>query len=78
VLVAFALETGDDAMVLDYATKKLTSKKVDLVVANAAHESLGHTTNRIALVAKDGAQPFVIGTKDELADLILDAVVKRF
>ncbi len=71
-LVAFALETGTDAEVLAYATTKLKAKKVDLVVANAAHESLGLTGNRIALVDASGATPFVAASKTELADLILD------
>jgi phosphopantothenoylcysteine decarboxylase/phosphopantothenate--cysteine ligase len=74
VLVAFALETGDDASVLSYAKTKLAAKKVDLVVANAAHESLGHDDNRAAIVAESGATPFVSATKDALADLVLDRV----
>lgn len=72
VLVGFALETGDDAAVLAYAKKKLDAKKVDLVVANAAHESLGKPTNRIALVARDGASPFVESSKADLANRLLD------
>ncbi|AKV02036.1 Phosphopantothenoylcysteine decarboxylase [Labilithrix luteola] len=72
VLVAFALETGDDAAVVTYAQAKRTSKKVDLVVANAAHESLGRVTNRIAIVGKDGAGPFEEADKDDVADRILD------
>ncbi|MBX3189339.1 MAG: bifunctional phosphopantothenoylcysteine decarboxylase/phosphopantothenate--cysteine ligase CoaBC [Labilithrix sp.] len=72
VLVGFALETGDDATVLAYAKKKLTEKKVDLVVANAAHESLGHAASRVAIVAGEGAEPFSEGTKEALADRILD------
>ena len=71
-LVAFALETGTDEEVLGYARKKLAAKKVDLVVANAAHESLGRTENRISLVDATGATPFVAASKRELADLILD------
>lgn len=74
VLVAFALETGDDAAVVGYAKKKLADKRVDLVVANAAHESLGHATNRVALVDAAGASPFVSATKDAVAELILDRV----
>lgn len=77
MLVAFALETGDDAAVLDYAKKKLVAKKVDLVVANAAHESLGRDENRIAFVSPDAITPFVVGPKDVLADRILDQVAKR-
>lgn len=77
VLVGFALETGDDAAVLAYAKAKLGAKKVDLVVANAAHESLGQSTNRVALVTKEGAEPFAAGTKDEVADRILSEVARR-
>lgn len=81
VLVGFALETGDDAAVLAYARAKLEAKKVDLVVANAAHESLGQTTNRVALVTSDGtktsAQPFSAGSKEELASRILDEIAAR-
>jgi phosphopantothenoylcysteine decarboxylase/phosphopantothenate--cysteine ligase len=76
VLVGFALETGDDAAVRAYAEAKLVAKKVDVVVANAAHESLGQTSNRVALVTKDGAQPFVAGSKHDLANRILDQVAK--
>ncbi len=76
VLVGFALETGDDAAVLAYAQAKLAAKKVDLVVANAAHESLGHATNRVAFVRPAGVEPFTVGAKDALADRILDEVAK--
>jgi hypothetical protein len=57
VLVGFALETGDDALVLAYAKAKVGAKKVDFVVANAAHESLGQTTNRVAFVSADRSEP---------------------
>jgi phosphopantothenoylcysteine decarboxylase/phosphopantothenate--cysteine ligase len=83
VLVGFALETGEDADVLAYARRKLAQKRVDIVVANAAHVSLGHDTNRIAFVEEDAASlavpsvPFVSGSKDELADLLLDRLAAR-
>ncbi len=76
VLVGFALETGDDDVVLAYARAKLLAKQVDLVVANAAHESLGQTTNRVALVRAEAVEPFQIGTKEAVADRILDAIAK--
>jgi phosphopantothenoylcysteine decarboxylase/phosphopantothenate--cysteine ligase len=75
LLVGFALETGDDAAVLAYAKKKLEAKKVDVVVANAAHESLGKATNRIALVTRDGNTPFEESSKAALANRLLDHVV---
>jgi phosphopantothenoylcysteine decarboxylase/phosphopantothenate--cysteine ligase len=77
VLVGFALETGDDTHVLAYAKAKVAAKKVDFVVANAAHESLGQTTNRVAFVSADGAEPFAVGTKDDVADRILGELVRR-
>jgi phosphopantothenoylcysteine decarboxylase/phosphopantothenate--cysteine ligase len=76
LLVAFALETGDDAAVLDYAKKKLAAKKVDLVVANAAHESLGRADSRVALVDAAGASPFVSASKEAVADSILDRLAQ--
>jgi len=74
VLVGFALETGDDDAVLAYARAKLLAKKIDLVVANAAHASLGQSTNRVALVRAEGAEAFQSGTKEAVADRILDAI----
>jgi phosphopantothenoylcysteine decarboxylase/phosphopantothenate--cysteine ligase len=75
-LVAFALETGDDDSVLAYAKNKLAQKRVDLVVANAAHESLGKATNRVAFVGKGAVEPFVEADKETIADRILDRVAK--
>jgi phosphopantothenoylcysteine decarboxylase/phosphopantothenate--cysteine ligase len=76
VLVAFALETGDDDDVIAYAKQKLVSKRVDLIVANAAHESLGKATNRVALVGKAATDPFVLADKETIADLLLDRLAK--
>ncbi len=81
LLVGFALETGDDAEVLAYARKKLAEKRVDMIVANAAHVSLGHDTNRLAVVeagpGSKAAPPFTAGPKEALADKILDRVAAR-
>ena len=74
VLVAFALETGDDAAVIAYAKDKLVRKKVDIVVANAAHESLGKEGNRVSFVDAAGASPFIAASKEALAELLLDRV----
>ena len=75
-LVAFALETGGDDEVLAYAKNKLAQKRVDLVVANAAHESLGKSTNRIAFVGKGAIEPFLEADKETVADRILDRVAR--
>lgn len=76
VLVGFALETGDDEAIVAYATKKRASKKVDLVVANAA-EALGKDESRVLLVGEGGVVPVERLPKGDVADRILDAVARR-
>lgn len=77
VLVGFALETGDDVTVVAYAKDKLTRKRVDIVVANAAHESLGHADNRVAFIDASGASPFLAGSKERLAEELVDRIAAR-
>lgn len=72
LLVAFALETGEDQAIIQYARQKLTQKAVDLVVANRADEALGTTTNRVHFVHKDGHTSHSSRDKRGVADLILD------
>ncbi|MEJ7735154.1 MAG: bifunctional phosphopantothenoylcysteine decarboxylase/phosphopantothenate--cysteine ligase CoaBC [Polyangiaceae bacterium] len=75
VLVAFAVETADDAGVVAAARKKLAAKKVDLVVANHAADSFGRDDDRATLVDAAGAQPLGLLDKHALADRILDRVL---
>jgi phosphopantothenoylcysteine decarboxylase/phosphopantothenate--cysteine ligase len=75
VLVAFAVETADDAGVVAAARKKLASKKVDLVVANHAADSFGRDDDRATLVDATGAHPLGVLDKHALADRILDRVL---
>ena len=77
-LVAFALETGDDASVVQYASKKLAQKGVDLVVANRADEALGTTTNRVHFVHHGGHTSHPSEDKLTVADRILDFLVTRW
>jgi phosphopantothenoylcysteine decarboxylase / phosphopantothenate---cysteine ligase len=77
-LVAFALETGDDAMVIDYARKKLSQKGVDLVVANRADEALGTDTNRVHFVLPAGHTSYPNQDKHAVAEHILDFLVTRW
>lgn len=74
-LVAFALETGDDATIIDYARKKLSQKSVDLVVANHAEEALGTDTNRVHFVRRDGSTSHPSQDKHAVADRILDFLI---
>jgi phosphopantothenoylcysteine decarboxylase/phosphopantothenate--cysteine ligase len=75
VVVGFALETAD---VLANARGKLSSKILDLVVANDATEAgagFGVDTNRVTLVARGGAaEPLPLLGKADVAAAILDRV----
>lgn len=72
LLVGFALETTDDAGLEAKARDKLARKGVDLVVANAAAESLGRDDNRVLFVAPDGTKALPRLAKTEIASHLLD------
>jgi len=71
VLVGFALETDEDRIVA-LALEKLEKKRVDLVVANHADDSLGKDENRVTLVTSSGSESVPKAPKLEIADRILD------
>jgi phosphopantothenoylcysteine decarboxylase/phosphopantothenate--cysteine ligase len=75
VRVGFAAESDD---LLANAAAKLRKKGLDLVVANditAAGSGFGSDTNRVVLLARDGApEELPLLPKREVADLILDRV----
>jgi phosphopantothenoylcysteine decarboxylase/phosphopantothenate--cysteine ligase len=74
VLVGFALETeGGDALVA-YARRKLSEKRVDMVVANEAGDAFGREDNRAMLVTAAEAKPLPTMSKSSLADVVLDRV----
>jgi phosphopantothenoylcysteine decarboxylase / phosphopantothenate---cysteine ligase len=77
-IVGFALETGNDAEVLAYATEKLARKGCDLLVANAAREALGSSTIRVHLLTREGVAGEAAGDKPRVATTILDAAVTRW
>ena len=74
VLVGFAAETGS----LDRAAAKLTSKGVDLLVANDVSEAgsgFGTDTNRVTILDRAGARDELpLLPKREIADRILDRI----
>ncbi len=78
VLVGFALETQDDAGLVAYATKKLIDKKVDLVVANHADDSLGKGTNRVTFVTATSHDAQAVASKAQIAESVLDRVRALF
>jgi phosphopantothenoylcysteine decarboxylase/phosphopantothenate--cysteine ligase len=75
--IGFAAETQD---LLANAKKKLTVKKLDMIVANdvsAKGGVFGADTNKVTIINKDGKQENLpLMSKREVADKILDNVVK--
>jgi len=75
IVVGFAAETED---VVANATRKLSSKKLDLMVANdVSRPDAGFEvdTNAVTLIDGDGAEALDLAGKDTIADRILDRVV---
>jgi len=77
LLVGFAVETGDDEAIVQYARGKLEKKRVDMVVANRADEAFGRDDNRATFVMRDGTEPLGVLSKRALSDRILDRVLAR-
>lgn len=76
VICGFAMETKD---LLENATKKLTSKNVDMIAANnlkVAGAGFGTDTNVITLIRKDGTKELPILSKEEVAKVILDEMME--
>ncbi|HMJ09780.1 MAG TPA: bifunctional phosphopantothenoylcysteine decarboxylase/phosphopantothenate--cysteine ligase CoaBC [Polyangiaceae bacterium] len=77
LLVGFAVEADEPERVLQYARGKLTSKRVDLVVANHASDAFGKDDNRATFVTAGGDEALPLLPKRELADRLLDWVALR-
>ena len=77
LLVGFALETAADDALVARAREKLQKKRVDLVVANHAAESLGRDDIRVHLVEKTTAREVAGVSKRAAADSILDWIAER-
>ena len=75
ILVGFAAETEN---LRENACAKLTSKNLDLIVANLigqADSGFGSDTNQVTLFFRDGrAEDLPVMDKEDLADIILDRV----
>jgi phosphopantothenoylcysteine decarboxylase/phosphopantothenate--cysteine ligase len=75
-LVGFALETENG---LENARGKLKRKNLDFIVLNSPNDkgaAFGHTTNKIQLVSGNKVTPFKLKSKADVAEDILDALVK--
>jgi len=74
VLVGFAAQTGD---VLESARRKLTAKRIDLIVANdvsAPGAGFDVETNRVTLVTADAADELPLMSKADVAGAVLDRI----
>jgi phosphopantothenoylcysteine decarboxylase/phosphopantothenate--cysteine ligase len=78
VLVAFSLGTGNDEQIVALARQKLSSKGVDLVVANAAADALQTETNRAHLVTTHALSSLERTSKLVLAHAILDRALELY
>jgi phosphopantothenoylcysteine decarboxylase/phosphopantothenate--cysteine ligase len=77
-LVGFALETENE---LENAKSKLQKKNLDLIVLNSLNDKgagFKKDTNKITLIDKDNKiVPFPVKTKAEVAQDILDYIIKK-
>ncbi len=74
VLVGFAAQAGDP---VESARRKLTDKRVDLVVANdvtAPGAGFDVETNQVTFVSRDAVDPLPLMSKADVAGAILDRV----
>lgn len=75
-LCGFSMETEN---MLENSKAKLTKKNVDMIVANNVKVSgagFGTDTNVVTFIKKDSVEELPIMTKEEVADRILDEVLK--
>jgi phosphopantothenoylcysteine decarboxylase / phosphopantothenate---cysteine ligase len=76
IVIGFAAETND---VIEYARSKMRKKKLDMVVANdITKEGAGFNidTNIATILTSSGENELPLMSKRELADRILDEIVK--
>ena len=74
--VGFAAETND---VLEHAKGKLVKKNLDMIIANdvtAPGAGFDVNTNIVTLITKENMTSLPLMSKDDVADQILDAVLK--
>jgi phosphopantothenoylcysteine decarboxylase / phosphopantothenate---cysteine ligase len=77
LVVGFAAETED---LIANARKKLAAKGCDLIVANdvsAASGTFGGAENTVHLVAKDGVESWPKLSKQDVAERLVDTIVRR-
>ena len=77
MLIGFAAETQD---LIANAQKKMIAKNLDMIACNdvlANGAGFASDTNTLMIMTKGGAEVEFSGTKDDVADTLLDAVIKK-
>lgn len=75
-LIGFSMETEN---LIDNSRAKLIKKNADMICANSISTNetgFGVDTNRVTLITKDNIVELPLCSKEQTADLILDAIVK--
>lgn len=76
-LCGFSMETQD---MIQNSTAKLKKKNLDMIVANnlkVAGAGFGVDTNVVTFITADGATELPLMSKEDVADAILDEIMKR-
>lgn len=77
LLIGFAAETQD---LIANAQKKMIAKNLDMIACNdvlANGAGFASNTNTLMIMTKGGSEVEFSGTKDDVADTLLDAVIKK-
>lgn len=77
VLVGFALETAPADALVALGRRKLIDKRVDLIVANSAQESLGRDENTVLLVSAQDCRKLGPLPKPVVATYVLEWIADR-
>jgi phosphopantothenoylcysteine decarboxylase/phosphopantothenate--cysteine ligase len=76
-LLGFAVETEVGERLVAAGRAKLSKKRVDAIVANAAGDALGTDETRAILITADAEQPLGPGSKASVADQITAFLAAR-
>ena len=77
LLVGFAAETED---LVANAQKKMAAKNLDMIACNdvlANGAGFASDTNTLMIMTKGGSEVEISGTKEDVADTLLDAIIKK-
>lgn len=77
MLVGFAAETED---LIANAKKKMIAKNLDMIACNdvlASSSGFASDTNTLMIMTNGGSEVEFSGTKDDVADSLLDAVIRK-